>query len=363
MEIKLKPLNEQVVCVVGASSGMGRDAAAKFAAQGARVVVAARGEEGLQSLVEEIRSAGGTAEYRVADVSDFEQVQAVVDLAVDRFGGVDTWVNTAGIWITAKFEETKPEEFRRILDVNIMGQAHGIWAVLPQLKNNHQRGEPAGSIIVFSSVLGQLALPLTSAYCSSKHGLNGLIDSLRIELIQQNLPINITNIMPFGTNTPIYNTGLSRIGEMPRPAPPIIQPEVVADSVIHAAAHPSRQIYGSGRAKAIALMNQIAPHFVANILAFAASEENQKSGIPIREDQPNSLFEAVPDWRIHGEFDSESLDRSPYVLMQSGEQPDDGMSEVDDMLDMIFSSPGADRLGISKAELLRKLIELQAVNW
>lgn len=151
--------------------------------------------------------------------------------------------------------------------------------------------------------------------------------------------------MPFGTNTPPYSTGLSRIGEMPRPAPPIVQPEVVADAVVYAASHPIR---------------------------VRSSEEAQRSGIPIDENQPNSLFEAVPGWRIHGEFDDESIDRSPYVLFQIGNgTPDavsevDALSEVDDMLEMLIGAPESSNLGIDPGKLrdvVRMVIELQATGW
>lgn len=131
--IQLKPINEQVVVVFGASSGIGRATALKFAERGAKVVVAARGEAGLQSLVAEIREKDGTAEYSVADAAEFEQVKRVADFAAEKYGRLDTSVGAAGVWVTAKFTDTKPEEFRRILEVNLLGQAHGIWAALPHL--------------------------------------------------------------------------------------------------------------------------------------------------------------------------------------------------------------------------------------
>jgi NAD(P)-dependent dehydrogenase (short-subunit alcohol dehydrogenase family) len=119
MSIKLKPLDRQVVVVFGASSGMGRAAALKFAQGGAKVVVAARGEAGLQSLVNEIKNAGGQAVYRVADAAKFNQVQSIADLAIQEYGRLDTWVGCAGVWVTSKFEDTKPEEFRQILELNL----------------------------------------------------------------------------------------------------------------------------------------------------------------------------------------------------------------------------------------------------
>src|SRR5687768_6844213 len=104
--MRLKPIQEQVVVVVGASSGIGREIALRFAARGAKVVVAARGEPGLISLVEAINSTGGTATHVVCDVTREDEVAAVADAAVRAYGRIDTWVNAAAVSVYAKFEET-----------------------------------------------------------------------------------------------------------------------------------------------------------------------------------------------------------------------------------------------------------------
>ncbi len=109
MEMKLKPLNEQVVVILGASSGIGRETALRFAERGSKVVVAARTESGLTSLVKEIEARGGERAYSVCDVVDFEQVKAVAETAVRSFGRVDTWVNAAAVSVYARFEDISPE--------------------------------------------------------------------------------------------------------------------------------------------------------------------------------------------------------------------------------------------------------------
>lgn len=123
--MQLKPINQQVVVVVGASSGIGRETALRFAKQGASVVVSARSESGLQSLVEEIQGFEGKATAVTADVSEFEQVRAIADKAIQTYGRLDTWVHCAAINLYATFEQTTPEEFKRIVDVNLIGQVHG----------------------------------------------------------------------------------------------------------------------------------------------------------------------------------------------------------------------------------------------
>ena len=166
--MQLKPIEEQVVVLMGASSGIGRETALRFARKGAKVMVSARGEEGLDSLVEEIRAEGGEATAVVADTSDFGQVEAVVDRAVEQYGRLDTWVHLAAVGLFATFEQTTSEEFERVVDVNLMGQVYGAMAALPHLKR-----EGRGALIHISSVEAKRSFPFHSAYGASKHGIDG----------------------------------------------------------------------------------------------------------------------------------------------------------------------------------------------
>src|SRR4051812_23619710 len=118
--MKLKSVRDQVVVVLGASSGIGREISLQFGRHGAKVVVSARSEEGLVSLVGEIEGEGGQATHIVCDVTDPAQVEQVAARAVAMYGRIDTWVNVAGITVYARFEDTTPEEFRRVSEVNYL---------------------------------------------------------------------------------------------------------------------------------------------------------------------------------------------------------------------------------------------------
>src|ERR671915_1485228 len=157
--MKLKPVEEQVVALMGASSGIGREAALRFAERGAKIMVSARNKEGLDSLVEDIRGAGGEATAVVAEVTDFDQVKAVADTAAERYGRLDTWVHLVAVSIFAPFEETTPEEFRRVVEIDLVGQSYGAMAALP-----HIRREGRGALVHISSVVGKRSAPLQSAY-------------------------------------------------------------------------------------------------------------------------------------------------------------------------------------------------------
>jgi NAD(P)-dependent dehydrogenase (short-subunit alcohol dehydrogenase family) len=192
---QLKPIEEQVVALMGASSGIGRETALRFAERGAKVVVSARGEEGLRSLVEEVRGKGGEATVVVADTSEYEQVKAVANRAVEEYGRLDTWVHLAGVGLFATFEQTTPEEFERVIAVNLMGQVYGAMAALPHLKR-----EGRGALIHISSVEAKRSFPFHSAYAASKHGIDGFLEALRVELKHEGWPISVTQVMP-GTIT------------------------------------------------------------------------------------------------------------------------------------------------------------------
>src|SRR3712207_2210096 len=187
-QLKLRPVRDQVVVVMGASSGIGRATAVRFAREGAKVVVAARGEAGLRSLVEEIRADGGRACAEVADVSVAAQVQRVAQRAVAEYGRLDTWVHAAAVLLVAPFGRTTPEEFQRVIDVNLMGQVHGAMAALPRLERQ------GGALIHISSMGAKRGVPLQTAYCASKHGIDGFVEALRTEVRREQLPISVTNV-------------------------------------------------------------------------------------------------------------------------------------------------------------------------
>src|ERR671932_530928 len=157
--MRLKPVEEQVVVLMGASSGIGRETALRFAERGAKVVVSARSKEGLNSLVDEIRGNGGQATAVLTEVTDFEQVKGVAERAVEEYGRLDTWVHLAAVGLFATFEDTTPDEFARVVDVNLMGQVYGAMAALPHIKR-----EGGGALIHVSSMGAKRSIPLQSAY-------------------------------------------------------------------------------------------------------------------------------------------------------------------------------------------------------
>jgi NAD(P)-dependent dehydrogenase (short-subunit alcohol dehydrogenase family) len=308
--MKLKPLQEQVVVVMGASSGLGREAALRFAGRGAKVVVAARGEPELRSLVEEIREGGGEATAVVADAAEFEEVQALADRAVEEYGRLDTWVHVAGVGLFAAFEDTTPEEFRRIIDVNLMGQVHGAMAALPHIKR-----EGRGALIHISSMGAKRSVPLQSAYCASKHGMEGFIEALRVEIRREGLPIGVTSIQPATTNTPFFDKARTKMGVKPVAPPPIYGPNLVADAILHAAEHPARDIVVGGAAKAMILGQRLSPRLL-DVLMQRGGFEVHFTDEPKTEDAPDNLYASLGYETVEGSFSDRAHPRSLYTWLE-----------------------------------------------
>jgi NAD(P)-dependent dehydrogenase (short-subunit alcohol dehydrogenase family) len=286
--VRLKPVGEQVVALMGASSGIGRETALRFARKGAKVVVSARGEEGLDSLVEEIRREGGEATAVVADTSDFGQVKAVADRAVEEYGRLDTWVHLAAVGLFATFEQTTPEEFERVIDVNLMGQVYGAMVALPHLKR-----EGRGALIHISSVEAKRSFPFHSAYGASKHGIDGFLESLRVELRHEGWPISVTQVMPGTINTPFFDKGRSKLGVKAVGIPPIYEPGTVADLILYAAENPARDLVSGGAAQALIVNQRFSPRLLDAVLATRAGFDPQKTDEPRSEDDPDNLYAPI----------------------------------------------------------------------
>lgn len=296
--MQLKPINQQVVVIVGASSGIGRDAALAFAKRGAKVVVSARNQAGLSSLVAEIEQSGGEAVAVPADVADCDQVWAIAQKTADVFGRIDTWVHSAAAGMVAPFDEMTTAEFRRVIDVTLMGQVHGAKAALPYLK------QAGGSFISISSMEGRRALPLQSAYSTAKHGVEGFVESLRVELEHEGLNINVASIKPAVINTPFYNHVRTKVGVKPTGIPPYYAPQLVTDAILHAATHHTRDYIVGDVGRILDIAQRISPALLDGVLA-AIGFRGQKTNEPKSSEAPDNLFEPMSGYeQASGDFDS-----------------------------------------------------------
>jgi NAD(P)-dependent dehydrogenase (short-subunit alcohol dehydrogenase family) len=278
MAVSLKPLNQQTLVITGATSGIGLSTARKAAEAGAKLVLAARSEDDLWTLAEEIRSAGGAASTVVADVGNQDDVRRIAEAAIADFGGIDTWVNNAGVSIVGRLEEVTMEDNRRLFDTTYWGVVHGSLEAVKHLK---ARG---GALINVGSVASDRAFPLQGMYCAAKHAVKGFTDTLRLELEEEGAPISVTLIKPAGIDTPYPEHAKNYLAQQPKLPPPVYTPDEVAHAILQAATRPLRDVYVGGGSKMLSTMGKVAPRLTDKFMELTMFEQ-QKSDQPAHDRQ------------------------------------------------------------------------------
>jgi short-subunit dehydrogenase len=251
--MKLKKLKNQVIVITGASSGIGLVTARLAAKAGAKLVLAARSRGALTQLVDEITKAGGKAVSVVADVGDPDDVRAIARVAVEKFGGFDTWVNDAGVSIYGKVVDTPVKDMRRQFETNYWGVVYGSLEAVAHLRT---RG---GALINVGSTLSERAAILQGSYSASKHAVKGFTDALRMELALDNAPVSVTLIKPGPIDTPYTLNAKNYMDSEARHPAPAYAPELVARAILRAAQKPKREVFVGGGGRGIALLGVLAP--------------------------------------------------------------------------------------------------------
>ena len=295
-----KPLSEQVVVVTGASSGLGRAIARGAAARGAKLVVTARGRDGLEACVREAEAFGTEAIAVPADCAVQDEVGRVVEEAVDRFGRIDTYVANAIVTVYAETYRYEADELRRVMDVNFFGQVYGYWAVLPHLR------ESRGTFLSVQSALAYRGIPLQGAYCASKAALRNFFESARVELEKERCGVAISVVHPAAINTPQFDRDRQKLGKQPQPVPPIYQPEPFAEAVLHCCEQPIRELPIGWGAQKLMWGQKLSPR-AGDLMLLRIGWKNQHTDEDKPVDSPDNLFSPLPgDPGAHGRFDARS---------------------------------------------------------
>lgn len=256
-------IRDQVIAITGASSGIGRAAALKFAERGARLVLIARRERALDELAEQCRRLGGQARVAALDVTDGDALQRAVDDALASHGRIDAWINNASMLMVGKFLDCSPEVYRRLIDTNFFGYVNGARAVLPQFKRQGH-----GTLVNVASMAGKIGTPYQSAYSASKFAVVGWSESLRMELfLEGEKAIHVCTVLPAFIDTPLFQHAANYTGRALKPGRPVYSPDKVASALLRAVRSPRREIVVGLPARVAMASHAIAPDLTGKLLA------------------------------------------------------------------------------------------------
>lgn len=309
--MKQEKFKDKVVVITGASGGVGRATAWEFARQGAKVALLARGIEQLEATKKEVENYGGKALVIQCDVADADQVEAAAEQAERDLGEIDVWVNNAMASVFAPFKEMTAEEFKRVTEVTYLGTVYGTKAALKRMLPRDR-----GSIVFVGSALAYRGIPLQSAYCGAKHGIQGFYDSLRTELMHDKSNIKTCMVQLPGINTTQFGWVLSKLPNKPKPMGKVYQPEVAARAIVFAAAHNRREIFVGYPTFEAIIGNKIAP-WMGDFVLSKNGFKGQQTNDPVEADRKNNVWEPVAEDRgAHGTFGDTAADKS-YTLWAS----------------------------------------------
>ncbi|MBA0045359.1 SDR family oxidoreductase [Mycobacterium sp. NPDC050853] len=246
--------------VTGAASGIGRATALRLAREGAELFLTDRAADGLESAVQEITSAGGkVSAYRALDISDYDAVAAFAADILAAHPSMDVLLNIAGISVWGSVDRLSHQQWRSVVDINLMGPIHVIESFVPAMI----KARNGGQIVNVSSAAGLVALPWHAAYSASKYGLRGVSEVLRFDLARYK--IGVTVVVPGAVNTPLVRTvdiaGVDRDNPdvskwMNRFVGHAVTPEKVADRILYGIRHNRYLVYTSIDIRALYLFKR-----------------------------------------------------------------------------------------------------------
>lgn len=286
----VRKLSDAVVVITGASSGIGRVTALRFADRGATVVLAARREEALREVARECELKHARALVVPTDVTREELVERLAREAVERFGRIDVWVNNAAVSLFGRFDEAPTEAVLRVFETNLFGYLHGARAVLPYF-----REQRSGVLINVESVVADAPQPFTSAYVASKYGIHGLMESLRMELtLERAHDIHVCAVKPASIDTPLFQQAANYAGRAVRALDPTYPPEQVADAIVALARKPAREVVVGNAGRVMAMRHSLAPRRYEKSAARMIDREHFHDRPA--EPTPGNLFRPMPEF-------------------------------------------------------------------
>ena len=305
-----------VVVITGASGGVGRATARRFAKDGAKIALLARGRGGLEAAAREVEELGSRALVLPTDVADADQVEAAAEATEEKLGPIDIWINDAMATIYAEFLDVEPDEYRRATEVTYHGMVWGTRAALRRMAERNR-----GTIVQVGSALAFRGIPLQAPYCGAKHACKGFTESVITEIRHHGWDIHVSMVHLAGFNTTQFTWGRTKLPKQTQPVPPIYQPEIAADAIHWAAYHRRRQIYVGWPTVLNVLGERLAPWFLDWYLG-KTGYGSQMTKQPLNGGPSHdNLYEPVDgdaDRGAHGPFDDKAHSRSLAGSLAAG---------------------------------------------
>jgi len=303
--MKLRKIDEQVMVITGATSGIGLTTARMAAEHGAQLMLIARNEDALRRLADEINGSGGRAIYHAADVADEGSLRAAAEKTISEFGRIDTWVNNAGGSIYGRIMDVSVDDLRRVFETNVWGVIYGSRIAVDCLRDN------GGAIINIGSEVSDAPVPLQGIYSSSKHAVKGFTDALRIEVEADGLPVSLTLIKPTAIHTPFPENAKNYLPYEPQLPSPLYSPDLVAEAIIHCAQHPVRDFFIGEMAKLHSSFALNAPRLYDTVQE-KTIDSMQNSGEPSVINRHDGLHQTNSRLRERGSTERFVLEESIY---------------------------------------------------
>jgi short-subunit dehydrogenase len=289
-------LRGAVVVITGASSGIGRATAHAFAQRGANVVVTARREALLQEVAAECTRMGVGAMAVPTDVRDEAALHDLARRTLERFGGIDVWINNAGVSLLAPFEESPPDLYREVIETDLFGTIHGTRAALPIFR---QQGR--GVLINTASMVSRVPQPYASAYVIAKRGVAALGECLRQELALSSAKnIHVCTVMPAAIDTPFFQHAADYTGLAIKPPPPVYDPEQVAAAMVRLAQRPRREVFVGNAARLANLQYALMPAPAERMLATFMDRMHLDHSRPVAPNDGNVVTPVAYGNDVHG---------------------------------------------------------------
>jgi short-subunit dehydrogenase len=287
----------KVVVITGASAGVGRAIAHAFAKNGCKIALLARSEKALYEVKQEVEHLGGEGLVIPLDVADAYALEKAATYTEEMLGSIEIWINNAMNSVFSPVKEMKPEEYKRVTEVTYLGQVYGTLAALKKMLPRDK-----GKIIFVGSALAYRGIPLQSAYCASKHAIQGFFDSLRAELIHDKSNVQVTMVQLPAMDTTQFSWVKSRLPKKPKPMGKIFAPELAADALVYAAENNEREIFvGSPTVNAI-IGNKILPALGDYYLG-KTGYKGQQTNEPVEPGRKDNLWDTVEGkHKVHGGF-------------------------------------------------------------